>query len=1287
MSFVHLHVHTQYSILDGLSNIGALFERARELGMPALAITDHGNMYGIKEFFKYANDKKNKDENGNFIVKPIIGCEVYVTRGYDHKLHDAAHKKYYHLILLAKNYDGYRNLMKIVSTAHIEGMYYKPRVSHEVIEQYHENLICSSACLAGQIPQAILSGDIDAARKAIEWHKRVFGDDYYLEVMHHRTQIEGLPQEAQADLDGVGARQQEANAKIFELAREMGVKVIATNDVHFIRKEDGPVHDRLICITTNANINDEKRLRYTQQEYLKSEEEMAAIFPDHPEALANTIEVCNKIESFQIDRPHVLPKFNLGEEFMRDIDSYLEKYREVIDEGRYSVTKDKKSGEVTKTYRGDEFCHSVAYLCYITYEGARRRYGEVLNEEQSQRIDFELKTICKMGFPDYFLIVQDYIAACRKMGYMVGPGRGSAAGSVVAYCLGITNLDPLKYQLLFERFLNPDRISMPDIDVDFENISAAHEYVEKVYGADHVSRVITFGTMAAKSAIKDVARISGLSIEESNRLTAMVPDRLSEKVEKEYPFNPQFDDLKPGFKMIEKEVEVKDEDGNVSKEKKKFQKGLEEVDVKINLKNCFRLVPEFINELQNGPEINRDVLKYAKALEGTIRQVGQHACATIIGRGNLTDYIPICLSVDKETKQEVWTSQYDGHYIEEVGMLKMDFLGLNTLSIIHKTLDNIKKRWGLDIDIEAIPIDDRETYELYGRGDTTVVFQFESPGMKERLRQLHPERFEDLIAMNALYRPGPMDYIPDFIDRKLGRQPISYDLPEMSEFLEDTYGVTVYQEQVMLLSQKLAGFTKGEADKLRKAMGKKQISVMMELKEKFMKGGKDRGHPEKTLDKIWKDWEKFAQYAFNKSHATCYAWVSYQTGWLKCHYPAEFQAANLSCNLSNMAEIKEILADCKAHKLKVLNPDVNESDVQFSVNSEGNIRFGLKGIRGFGSNVADAIISCREADGPFEDVFDFVERMSGNINRKALECLVYSGAFDSFGYDRKQYFLPCQNGNPFIDELARYATLYSQDAANTAASLFGEVEELKPVRPEIPAMIGESDPLEMLQKEKEYVGMYISSHPLDKYSFEIDNFTNCELSALQATIAECEALGKKKRVCVAGLVTSVENRVTKVGKPFSKTILEDYSGTYELALFSGDHEKYMSYLNLHNELFIEGDIEEKYFVKPEERAQGKKSPYSFKVKNMTLMGNVADTMISSLVLQLETPQLGSSLNRNLLSLINSNKGKIPLKINLYDPQTKYRINFHSKKFSVAVTSEFVNALKILGIKCMVEIRK
>ena len=1279
MSFVHLHVHTQYSILDGLSNIGALFERARELGMPALAITDHGNMYGIKEFFKYANDKKNKDENGNFIVKPIIGCEVYVTRGYDHKLHDAAHKKYYHLILLAKNYDGYRNLMKIVSTAHIEGMYYKPRVSHEVIEKYHENLICSSACLAGQIPQAILSGDIDAARKAIEWHKRVFGDDYYLEVMHHRTQIEGLPQEAQADLDGVGARQQEANAKIFELAREMGVKVIATNDVHFIRKEDGPVHDRLICITTNANINDEKRLRYTQQEYLKSEEEMAAIFPDHPEALANTLEVCNKIESFQIDRPHVLPKFNLGEEFMRDIDSYLEKYREVIDEGRYSVTKDKKSGEVTKTYRGDEFCHSVAYLCHITYEGARRRYGEVLNEEQSQRIDFELKTICKMGFPDYFLIVQDYIAACRKMGYMVGPGRGSAAGSVVAYCLGITNLDPLKYQLLFERFLNPDRISMPDIDVDFENISAAHEYVEKVYGADHVSRVITFGTMAAKSAIKDVARISGLSIEESNRLTAMVPDRLSEKVEKEYPFNPQFDDLKPGFKMIEKEVEVKDEDGNVSKEKKKFQKGLEEVDVKINLKNCFRLVPEFINELQNGPEINRDVLKYAKALEGTIRQVGQHACATIIGRGNLTDYIPICLSVDKETKQEVWTSQYDGHYIEEVGMLKMDFLGLNTLSIIHKTLDNIKKRWGLDIDIEAIPIDDRETYELYGRGDTTVVFQFESPGMKERLRQLHPERFEDLIAMNALYRPGPMDYIPDFIDRKLGRQPISYDLPEMSEFLEDTYGVTVYQEQVMLLSQKLAGFTKGEADKLRKAMGKKQISVMMELKEKFMKGGKDRGHPEKTLDKIWKDWEKFAQYAFNKSHATCYAWVSYQTGWLKCHYTAEFLAANLSSSLDNAEERKKILEDCRLHKIKVLCPDINESGQEFNVNKEGNIRIGFGGIKGFGANVADTIIKERTENGAFSDVWDFIERVGRCINAKSFEMLVYSGAFDSLGYRREQFLVPDGEGKTFIEKMVRYSTLYDNDSMNSGMSLFGDVEELKPSRPEMPDTSEELDLLVKLQKEKDLLGMYISSHPLDSHRFEVENIADTQLSELPDVITLCNEKRSARNVRFAGIVTEMKPSTSKTGNPMARVTLEDYSGNYSFTLFGKEYETYLPYLQLHAQLFIEGEIKERYRLKPEEIAQGKKVDYILKFKSIGLLGNICENYVTELRLNVDTSLLNPEFRKSLSRLLAANKGKIRLILHISDQATGYSFDTHSKKYEVQITTDLLAGLDALGV--------
>ena len=626
MSFVHLHVHTQYSILDGLSSMEDLFNRADELGMPALAITDHGNMYGVKEFFKYA--KKHPS------VKPVIGCEIYVSKG-DHRVRENG---YYHLILLAKNYTGYQNLVKIVSEAHINGFYRRPRVSHEVIEQYHEGLICSSACIAGEVPRAILAHDDAAVEKAILWHKRVFGDDYYLEVMKHNTEVPGQDHE-------VYEQQCYYCDEIFRLSEKYGVKVIATNDAHFVRKEDGPVHDRLICLTTNSFIDDPNRLRYTQQEYIKTEEEMLALFPDHPEAIANTVELAEKVETYSIDREPVLPVFEIDAAFMADIDSYLEKYKEVIDAGRCD-----KHG----TYRGDAFCHSVAYLCHLTYEGARERYGETLTQEQAERIDFELKTICRMGYPDYFLIVQDYIAASRAMGSMVGPGRGSAAGSVVAYCLKITNLDPIRYQLLFERFLNPDRISMPDIDVDFEDLTKAHNYVEEKYGASHVSRVITFGTMAAKSAIKDVARISRVSIDESNRLSKMVPDRLSEKKEKEYPYNPKLDELKPGFKVVE-------HDG------KMFQKGLEDVDVKITLKNCYRLVPEFREELKNGPDINKEVLKYAEALEGTVRQVGMHACATIIGRGDLTNYLPITLSKDKETGLDVHTSQFDGHYIEEAG--------------------------------------------------------------------------------------------------------------------------------------------------------------------------------------------------------------------------------------------------------------------------------------------------------------------------------------------------------------------------------------------------------------------------------------------------------------------------------------------------------------------------------------------------------------------------------------------------------------------------------------------
>ncbi len=1249
MSFVHLHVHTQYSILDGQASIENLFNRAEELGMPALAITDHGNMYGVMEFFKYAGKHPN--------IKPIIGCEIYVSKG-DHRVKE---KGYYHLILLAKNYQGYLNLVKIVSEGHVNGMYYRPRVSHEVIEKYHEGLICSSACIAGEVPRAILARDEKAIENAILWHKRVFGDDYYLEVMKHKTEVPGLSND-------LYQQQCFYTDEIFRLGEKYGVKVIATNDAHFVRKEDGPVHDRLICLTTNANIDDPGRLRYTQQEYLKSEEEMLALFPDHPECLENTLEVASKVESYSIKRDPVLPVFEIDPAFMADIDTYLEKYKDIIDAGRCD-----KHG----TYRGDGFCHSVAYLCHLTYKGAHERYGETLNQEQEERIDFELKTICRMGFPDYFLIVQDYIAASRAMGSMVGPGRGSAAGSVVAYCLRITNLDPIKYQLLFERFLNPDRISMPDIDVDFEDLTKAHEYVEKKYGADHVSRVITFGTMAAKSAIKDVARISQVSIDESNRLTKMVPDRLSEKKEKEYPFNPKLDELKPGFKVVEKEVE-EERDGEKVLVKKTFQKGMEDVDVKITLKNCYRLVPEFIEELKNGPEINKEVLKYAQALEGCVRQTGMHACATIIGRGDLTDYLPMCLSKDKDTGLDVRTSQYDGHYIEDVGMLKMDFLGLITLQIIHNCLDLIKEHHGEDIDIEAIPIDDKPTFELYGRGDTTAVFQFESDGMRKYLQQLRPERFEDLIAMNALYRPGPMDYIPSFIARKQGEEPIEYDLPEMAEYLKDTYGVTVYQEQVMLLSQKLAGFTKGEADKLRKAMGKKQIDILNSLKDKFMTGGMANGHPEKVLDKIWKDWEKFAQYAFNKSHSTCYAWVSYQTGWLKCHYPSEFFASCLDCAKS-MDEIVKIMDDCKGHGIKVLNPDVNESAAHFTVNKDGNVRFALGSIKGFGANVVDAIIKERDENGLFTDIYDFVERMAGSVNRKSFENLVNSGAFDSFGHKRSMFFQPGRGGEMFLDLITRYGDLYRQDADSSVSSLFGEMEEMKPERPPVPDNEGDMDIMEVLQREKDLVGMYLSSHPLDRYEFEIKNFTTCQMAGLSALVADCEAKKTPTKVYAAGIVTDFKQLTTKTGKPYSRTVLEDYSGSYELTLFSKEHEQFMQYMQPKAALFLEGVIEEKFFVKQEERAQGKTSPYAFKLKKVTLLGNVSDDILTGFSMNLTTPMLTQKFREDLVRVVKKHKGNIPLNLFLYDPKTNYRIQFYSKKFQVAVTSDFIRELRQIGI--------
>ena len=1224
MSFVHLHVHTQYSILDGLSDIKKLFTRAQELGMPGLAITDHGNMYGVKDF----RDISEKFPD----VKPIIGCEIYVTRHYDHKLKDNDHKKYYHLILLAKNYEGYRNLMKIVSIGHIEGNYYRPRVSHEVIEQYHENLICCSACMAGEIAQGILAGDEKGVDEAIEWHKRVFGEDYYLEVMMHKTEVPGL------SLDTYNL-QKEYCSEIFKLAQKHGVKVVATNDVHFVRKEDGPVHDRLICLTTNANVDDPKRLRYTQQEYLKSKEEMAEIFPDHPEVLANTLEVCDKVERYEINRGHVLPKFQIDSSFLEKIDYYLEKYADIIDNGRYEIRKDHDGNVIEKNYRGDEFCKSVAFLCHLTYEGARGRYGDTLTQEQEERLHFELMTISYMGFPDYFLIVQDFINWGRRNGVSVGPGRGSAAGSCVAYCLGITNLDPIRYDLLFERFLNPERISMPDIDVDFDDEGRYRviQYVQEHYGADHISHVITFGTMAAKLAVKDVARISNLPIPESNRLTKMIPDR---------PI-------------------IVRENG-------------EDKEYKPTLANSVKYVKELNNEYENGDPLVKEVLNYALQLEGCIRQTGIHACAMIIGRGNLTDYIPITTGVDKATGQVVWVSQYEGTKIEDVGMLKMDFLGLKTLSIIDRCLAMVKKRYGLDIDIEKIPIDDPAVFDLYSRGDTKSIFQFESGGMKEWLIKLHPERFEDLIAMNALYRPGPMDYIPDFVAGKNDPSKIHYDLPDMEEYLKETYGVTVYHEQVMRLSQKLAGFSKGKADKLRKAMGKKQKDVLDSLKGAFMKGATANGYPQDILEKIWKDWEAFAKYAFNKSHATCYAWVSYQTAWLKAHYPSEFQASNLTQNISNMEEMKEIMADCRKAGIKVLSPDVNESDAQFSVNRQGDVRFGLGGLKGFGENVVNAIIAEREANGSFKDLFDFMERMGNAVGRKPLETLVYSGALDSFGLKRMQYFTAGKSGELFIDELVRYSVLFRNDTLNSESSLFGDVEELKPVRPEAPMFVGEEDTLELLQKEKEFVGMYLSSHPLDRYRFEIERFAS-PLSELSELIDQSDKEGKSRKARVAGIITDIKTLTTKSGSPGAKIILEDFSGNYEFALFGKDYQQFFPMLQLHSQVFVEGEIAPRYRISPEEAAAGKKAPYEFKFKTISLLGLVSESLVSSFDILVDTATLNADFRKKLMQLLKGYKGKTRVGIRVSDKQSGYSIPFYSKKFSVRVCQDLIDEASRLGL--------
>ncbi len=1207
MAFSHLHVHTYYSVLDGAGSIKNLFEKAKENKQPALAITDHGNMFGVVEFLKTA---KNYPD-----IKPIVGCELYVNPDGRFNKRGKEDQGAYHLILLAKSLKGYYNLVKIVSIGYTEGYYYKPKVDREIIEKYHEDLICLSACIGGEVPQAFIGNNDAKAEEVALWYKNLFGEDYYFETQLHKSELPGYN-------ENLYKIQSEVNEKIFELGKKLGIKCVATNDVHFASKEDGPAHDRLICLTTNANFDDVKRLRYTQQEYLKTEAEMLALFPDHPEIIENTNEIVAKVENYKITRDPILPVFPIPADYQDSND----------------------------------------YLRYLVYQGAEKKYDEI-NDALVERIDFELATIKRMGYPDYFLIVQDFIAEARRIGVWVGPGRGSAAGSVVAYCLGITNLDPVKYDLLFERFLNPDRISMPDIDIDFDDDGRGRvlKYVEDKYGKDHVSHVITFGTMATKSAIKDVARIQNVTLQESDRLTKLIPDSLPETTIKE-----------------------KGEDGTITEKKIKN---------KVNVANCIKFVPEMQDAYENSttPGV-KETLEYAKRLEGTVRNTGVHACAILIGRDNLTEHIPISIAKDKESGDDMWVSQYEGSFIEDVGMLKMDFLGLRTLSILKEAVANVKKARGIDIDIEGIPIDDKNTFDLFGRGDTVGVFQFESPGMQKWLRELRPNRFEDLIAMNALYRPGPMDYIPSFVARKHGNEKIEYDLPQMEGTLADTYGITVYQEQVMLLSQRLANFTKGEADGLRKAMGKKLIDQMMALKEKFISGGTANGHPESVLEKIWTDWTAFAQYAFNKSHSTCYAWVAYQTGYMKANYPAEFMAANLSKNLNNIEEITKLMDECKRMRILVLSPCVNESRNTFTVNDQGNIRFGLAGIKGVGSGIVDNIVQVR-GDKPFSGIVDFIERVVelGTFNKKITESLAYSGAFDSFPEIRRdQFFRLSGKEETYIDALCRYGSKYQSDVLRAGNSLFGATDEgFKPVPPEIPAP-GEFDASEFLKKEKEYVGMYLSAHPLDVYSFEMEHFVKHSFPEVHEMIqsAFSEKTHRDKEVYLAGIVTKVNFRTSKNGRPFVTFEMEDLKGSREFALFGKDYEAFLPFIKDGHALFLKCAIRPKFGFGPKPKGEEKKVEqieHDLKIIRMALLANTKDDFVKSFTLNLPINAIDKSFRSELIDSLKEYKGNSLLCLNVLDYENQISVEFFSKKYKVDINNRLIDYLNGKGINYKVDI--
>lgn len=1211
MSFVHLHVHSQYSILDGASNIKKLIKRAAELEMPALALTDHGNLFGIKEFLNEIKDhnneelkkeKENREKGIEYkarIIKPIVGCEMYVARRsrFD-KDKNVDDRSGYHLIVLAKNITGYHNLLRLVSLSYIEGFYGKPRIDKELLFKYKEGLIVSTACLAGEIPTAIRKNNLELAQNLILTFKEQFGEDFYLELMLHKTSDPTADQ-------NVFKEQEKVNKVLIEFSKQLGVQLICTNDVHFVRQEDAEAHDRLICINTNVSVNDPTRLRYTKQEWLKSPEEMRKIFDYVPEALENTLKVADKVEVYDINQPPIMPVFPIPKEF-GDKSEYEKRFSEeqLIEE--FGKENFERLGGYHKVLR---IKLEADYLEYLTLKGKEERYGKKANNIIEERIHYELDTIKRMGYPGYFLIVQDIINQARKMGILVGPGRGSAAGSVVSYCLKITNLDPIKYNLLFERFLNPERISMPDIDIDFDEDGREHiiKWVAEKYGADKVANIVTFGRMAAKSAIKDIARIQNLPLSEAIRLTKLIPD-----------------------------------------------------DKDMTLEKAFDNSPELKKELETGAPLVSETLKYAKILEGSIRQTGIHACGIIISRDPLMEHIPVFKSKDTE----LLVTQYDAHYLEEVGMLKMDFLALKTLSIIKDTIKIIKLRHDKEIDINTIPLNDKKTFELFSKGLTIGVFQFESEGMRKYLKELKPDRFEDLIAMNALYRPGPMKNIPKFIARKQGKEKIEYDLAEMSEYLEETYGITVYQEQVMLLSQKLAGFKGSEADTIRKAMGKKQRKVLDKMKNRFMDGCTKNNLDLKKCEVIWTDWEKFAQYAFNKSHSTCYAYLAYQTAYLKAHYPAEFMAANLSRNLDDIKEITKLMNDCRRMKINVLGPSVNESYIHFTVNKDGNIRFGLGGIKGLGENVAKAIINKRK-NGPYESIFDFAERLDpALVNKRNYEALAYAGAFDEFKeLQRHQFF--CENENSFIEQIIKYSQQFHNDKLQNQNTLFGDTLPVSISKPKIPTC-SEWSNIFKLKKEAEYIGMYISSHPLEPYKFDIDLLTNTTLSNL----SNIETL-RGKEIKFAGIVNSVEQKNTKTGKKYLTATLEDYTDQYNIKLFGQDYVNFSDYFKEGLVIFIKATV-------PTNNDENNKNFVPDLIfQKIILLSKIRD-LYKNITIQLKLEQISPEFIKDFnTQLKKAGKGKTRLIIRFStdDEQDRdLKFDMISKKYKIFVSNDFIEYL-------------